>query len=264
MLTYPVIDPVALQIGPVAIRWYSLAYIIGIVGGWWLIGKMNKRANVMNKEQYDNLMTYGILGIILGGRLGYVLFYNLGHFLKHPGEILMVWQGGMSFHGGMLGSIAAIFIFARRNKIKFFSVMDMVAAVAPLGILLGRLANFINGELYGRITTSEFGMIFPHGGPLPRYPSQLMEASLEGLALFLILMFLYWKKECWKKPALVSGAFLIFYGCFRIISECFREPDVQLGYFFEAVTMGQILSIPMIIFGIYLVINAKRKNTGKN
>lgn len=264
MLEYPIIDPVALQVGPLAIRWYSLAYIIGIVGGWWLIGKMNKRANIMNKEQYDSLMTYGILGIILGGRLGYVIFYNLPHFLKHPDEILMVWQGGMSFHGGMLGAIFAMLIFARRNKIEFFKVMDMVAAVAPLGILFGRLANFINGELYGRVTTSEFGMVFPHGGALPRYPSQLFEAGLEGALLLAILLYVWWKKEGWKKPALVSGCFLIFYGLFRIICEHFREPDVQLGYFFEAVTMGQILSVPMTILGIYLVFNAKRKNTGKN
>ena len=269
MLTYPVIDPIALQIGPVlgltiAIRWYSLAYIIGIVGGWWLIGKMNKRAEVLTKSQYDDLMTYGILGIILGGRIGYVIFYNLGYFFHHPQEIFMVWLGGMSFHGGMLGCITAILIFARRNKIKFFRVMDMVAAVAPIGICLGRLANFINGELFGRVTTSDFGMIFPHGGPLPRYPSQLLEAGLEGLSLFLILMFLYWKRQAWKKPGVISGEFLVCYGAFRIISECFREPDVQLGYFFQSVTMGQILSLPMIACGIYIVINAKRKNHSAN
>ncbi len=265
MLEYPNIDPIALQLGPLAIRWYSLAYIIGIVGGWWLIGKMNKRANIMTKDQYDSLMTYGILGIILGGRLGYVLFYNFGHFLKNPHEILMVWQGGMSFHGGMLGTIAAIAIFTRRNNISFFKVMDMMAAVAPIGIFLGRLANFINGELYGRVTTSQFGMVFPHSGDgLARYPSQLLEAFLEGLLLFIILMFLYWKKEAWKKPAFISGAFLMFYGIGRIISECFREPDVQLGYFLEQVTMGQILSLPMVAYGLYLMINAKRKYTAKN
>lgn len=264
MLEYPVIDPVALQIGPVLIRWYSLAYIVGIVGGWLLIGRMNKRSAVLKKEQYDALMTYGILGIILGGRLGYVLFYNLPHFIQHPSEILMVWQGGMSFHGGMLGTIFAILLFSRIHKVEFFKLMDMMAAVAPIGILLGRLANFVNGELFGRVTDSPFGMVFPHGGPEPRYPSQLFEAATEGLLLFIVLTVLFWVCNSWKKPGLICGAFLLVYGLGRIFSEHFREPDVQIGYFAGGITMGQILSIPMIIYGLYLIFNAKRKYKQKS
>jgi phosphatidylglycerol:prolipoprotein diacylglycerol transferase len=260
MLEFPNINPIALELGPIIIRWYSLAYIAGIVGGWLLIGQMNKQTQLLNKKQYDSLMSYGILGIILGGRLGYVLFYNAPYFINHPSEILMVWQGGMSFHGGMLGVIFAIWLFSYIHKIKFFSIMDMVAAVVPIGLFFGRCANFINGELYGRVTNSPLGMVFPDGGPQLRYPSQLFEAGLEGIVLFCILTYLFWVKKSWKMPGLISGVFLLFYAASRIFIEQFREPDPQLGFFFGNITMGQILSIPMILLGLYLIFNAARKN----
>lgn len=260
MLKYPHIDPIALQVGPVAIRWYSLAYIAGILGGWLLIGKMNKRTKILSKEQYDSIMSWGIIGIILGGRIGYVLFYNFGYFLQHPSEILMVWQGGMSFHGGMLGLIIAMLWFSHIHKIKFLGLMDMVAATAPIGLFFGRVANFINGELYGRVTTSPLGMVFPDGGNLPRHASQLYEAALEGLLAFIILMLLFWVKQSWQKQGFISGIFLILYSLSRMFVECFREPDIQLGYFFEYITMGQILSLPMLLLGVYLVFNAKKTN----
>lgn len=262
MLKYPHIDPIAFKIGKFAIRWYSLAYIAGILGGWWCAGRMNLRAKFMDKRQYDAVISWIVVGIVLGGRLGYVIFYNAPYFLQHPVEIFYLWQGGMSFHGGMIGTVLAIFIFCRLNKIGFFPVMDVAACVSPIGLGFGRLANFINGELYGRPTppNSPFGMIFPNSDGLPRYPSQLLEASLEGVVLFIIMSALFWKFNKWKSPAFLSGVFLIFYAIFRIIVECFREPDEQLGYFFNYITMGQMLCVPMILLGFFLVIWSRRGN----
>ena len=261
MLTYPAIDPVALKIGPLAIKWYSLAYIVGILSGWWLAGKMNRRANFINQKQFDAILSWIVVGIVVGGRLGYVFFYKPLYYLAHPLEIFYLWQGGMSFHGGMIGTILAIYIFCRLNNLIFFRVMDIAACVAPIGLCLGRLANFINGELYGRPTDSSLAMVFPNSDGLPRHPSQLYEASMEGVLLFLILMLLFWQFNLWRKPKFLSGIFLICYGIFRIIAELFREPDAQLGYFFGFTTMGQILCIPMLILGIYLIIKAN-KNVG--
>ena len=258
MLNYPHINPVALQIGPLAIRWYSLAYIAGILGGWWYAGKMNLRAKFMNQQQFDAILSWIVGGIILGGRLGYVIFYKPGYYIEHPLEIFFLWQGGMSFHGGMTGTILAIYIFCRRNNLVFFRVMDVAACVSPIGLFFGRVANFVNGELYGRVTNSPIAMIFPNSDHQPRYPSQLIEASLEGILFFIILSSLFWLGNKWQKPSFLSGAFLICYASFRIIAELFREPDVQLGFLVGGLTMGQLLSIPMILLGLYLVITAKK------
>ena len=258
MLTYPKINPVAINLGPLAIRWYSLAYIAGILGGWWYAGKMNTRAKFMDRAQYDAVLSWIVGGIIVGGRLGYVLFYKPGYYIDHPLQIFFLWQGGMSFHGGMTGTIIAIYIFCRRNSLQFFRVMDVAACVSPIGLFFGRLANFVNGELYGRVTNSPIAMIFPNSDGQPRYPSQLIEASLEGILFFIILSSLFWIGNKWQKPGFLSGIFLICYASFRIISECFREPDVQLGYLFGGLTMGQILSTPMILLGLYLVYKANK------
>lgn len=257
MLQYPDISPIALQLGPVAIRWYSLAYILGILGGWWLAGKMNKRAQFMNQLQFDAILSWVVVGIVLGGRLGYVIFYKPIYYLQNPHEILYLWEGGMSFHGGMIGTVISILIFCRVHKLQFFRVMDIAACVSPVGLLLGRLANFVNGELYGRVTDSPIGMVFPHSRDgLPRHASQLYEAAMEGALLFVIMAVFFWGLSRWKKPMFLSGMFLICYGAFRIIAECFREPDAHLGFLFEHMTMGQLLSIPMILLGLFLVIKA--------
>ena len=259
MLTYPNINPVALQIGPVAIRWYSLAYIAGIVGGWFYIKKLNALTKVLSAKAYDEILTWGILGIILGGRLGYVMFYNPMHFLREPAEIFMLWQGGMSFHGGLLGTIISMLVFCQKYKIKYLQLMDMCAVVAPMGLFFGRIANFINGELYGNVTTSPLGMVFPTGGALPRHPSQLYEATLEGLVTFAIINIAFWKFGKWKYKGYLSGLFLLLYGIFRAFIELFRQPDAQIGYIEGLVTMGQILCIPMVVAGIYLICKSLRK-----
>jgi phosphatidylglycerol:prolipoprotein diacylglycerol transferase len=258
LLTYPHIDPVLLQIGPFAIRWYALAYLTGVLSGWWLLAKMNMRVEppILSKQAYDDIMAYAILGIILGGRLGYVLFYKPEHYFTHPLEIVMVWQGGMSFHGGLLGMITAMVIFSRKYKCAFLSLMDMLAVAAPIGLCLGRLANFINGELFGRITDSPLGMVFPTGGPFPRHPSQLYEASLEGIVLFIILVTIAFTTRALEKRGLLSGLFLIGYCAARSISEMFREPDSFIGYLPGGFTMGQLLSAPMLIIGAYLIIRS--------
>lgn len=260
MLDYPNIDPVALELGPLIIRWYSLAYIGGLLFGWFYISWMNKQTKTMDKEQYDSILTYLILGVIFGGRFGYVLFYKPAYFLSNPLEIFYVWEGGMSFHGGMLGVIAAIWLFCRKNNIKFFGVIDLVAAAAPIGLLLGRLANFINGELFGRATDSPLAMIFPTDPlQLPRHPSQLYQAAMEGLILFAILFLAFKYLKAWKFSGMMSGIFLIGYGSARSFAEIFREPDAHLGILFEYFTMGQLLSFPMIALGIYLTIQSKKK-----
>lgn len=257
LLQYPKIDPTLIEIGPIAIRWYSLSYIGGLLLGWWYIKYMNSQTKTMSAEQYDSVLTWIILGVVLGGRLGYVLFYKLGYFIENPLEIFAVWQGGMSFHGGVLGVIAATYLFTKRHKIQFFRLMDLIAVAAPIGLFLGRVANFINGELYGRATTAWVGMIFPTDPQqLNRHPSQLYEAVLEGLVLGLILFALF-KLRKWQKPAFLSGVFLIGYGTFRSIAELFREPDAHLGFIIEGITMGQILSLPMILLGIYLVFRSR-------
>jgi phosphatidylglycerol:prolipoprotein diacylglycerol transferase len=262
MLIYPHISPIALQIGPFAIRWYALAYLAGVVGGWFLVGKLNNKKSppVLSAQAYDDIMVWAVLGIILGGRIGYVLFYKPDYYLDYPLEALMVWHGGMSFHGGLLGMITAMFLFGRKHKIRFFDLMDLLAVAAPIGLCLGRLANFVNGELYGRVTDSPLGMIFPGSDGLPRHPSQLYEAGLEGILLFIILLFIAVRTNALQKTGLLSGLFLIGYALARMTAELFREPDSFIHFLPDYITMGQLLSIPMLLFGAYLVYAAQRSD----
>jgi phosphatidylglycerol:prolipoprotein diacylglycerol transferase len=254
MLTYPQIDPVLLTIGPLVIRWYSLAYIGGIVLGAWYIQWLNKKTPVLAAlKPFDDLMFWAIIGIIVGGRLGYVFFYYPDYFLSHPAEIIQIWQGGMSFHGGLVGFALAVLGFCKKNHYPFFSVMDLCAAAAPIGIFFGRMANFINGELYGRTTTFAFGMIFPNGGPLPRHPSQLYEAVLEGIATFLILFVLAHFFNFRRHVGALTGSFLCCYSLSRIYIEQFREPDEEIGFIIGHITMGQLLSLPMLAVGLGLL-----------
>ena len=255
--SFPDIGPVALQLGPFAVRWYALAYIVGLLLSWWILKRLVARKQaVFTAAQLDQLLNLSLFGIILGGRLGYVLFYNPSYYLSHPIEIVMIWTGGMSFHGGLLGVMGAIILTARRHKIDLLRLGDHVALVAPIGLFLGRLANFINGELYGRITSHPVGIIFPNGGPLPRHPSQLYEAGLEGALLGLVLVWLYRRGAMAHKGRLV-GVFLAGYGLSRALVEMVREPDAHIGFLFSqfglGITMGQMLSLPMIAAGLWLI-----------
>lgn len=262
MLTYPHIDPVIFSVGPLMIRWYSLAYIAGILLGGLYINRLNRIPPVLkNFKPLDDLAFFAILGIILGGRLGYVLFYASDYYLAHPTDILKLWEGGMSFHGGLIGCSLALFYFARKHHYPFLAVMDLVSTATPIGLFFGRLANFINGELYGRITNAPVGMIFPHGGDLPRHPSQLYEAMLEGVVTFFILFFLIRYTRIRHATGALTGSFLCCYALSRMIVEYFREPDVQLGFFFGIFTMGQLLCIPMLLLGLYLLRTAYHGQT---
>jgi phosphatidylglycerol:prolipoprotein diacylglycerol transferase len=264
MLIFPQIDPVIVHIGPLSIRWYALAYVAGVFGGWWLLKKFNTRQNgevLLAEKPLDDIIVYSILGIILGGRLGYVLFYNLPLYLDHPLEALKVWQGGMSFHGGLLGMIGAMILLARRYKIPFLELMDRCAIVAPIGLCFGRLANFINGELWGRASDVPWAMAFPTGGNIARHPSQLYEAATEGLLLFLILFTLALRTRILDKVGALSGLFLIGYAAARMFCEHFREPDAQIGFLWDGFTMGQLLSLPLMLGGMYLVYSACRSKT---
>lgn len=255
----PAFDPVAFSLGPLVVRWYALAYIGGILFGWWYIRFLDRKGwKLLTREHADDLVFHVVLGIILGGRLGYVLFYNLAYFMEHPSHVFRVWEGGMSFHGGMIGFILAVLLYCRRRGLPFFGVMDVLAAAAPVGICLGRLANFVNGELFGRPTEVPWAMVFPAGGPLPRHPSQLYEAALEGLLLFLVLMFVY-HRPWGRRFGLCSGLFLLGYALGRTFVEFFREPDAQLGFLLGGLTMGQLLSLPMALLGLWLIIRSRRQ-----
>lgn len=264
-LQFPAFDPIALQIGPLALRWYALAYIAGLVGGWQLMKRLARTLTADGRvkvtgEQVDDLLTWVTLGVILGGRLGYVLFYKPSFYLANPSEILQVWQGGMAFHGGLLGVIVAMLLFARRHKLPFLALGDMVATVVPLGLLFGRLANFINGELWGRPSDVAWAMVFPHGGPLPRHPSQLYEAVLEGLVLLVVLLVLFYTRPVLRnRHGALGGIFLIGYGAARFTVEFFREPDAFLGLLWAGASMGQLLSLPMIAIGVALLVWALRR-----
>ncbi|PSB86787.1 prolipoprotein diacylglyceryl transferase [Photobacterium damselae subsp. damselae] len=256
-LTFPQIDPVLVQIGPLAIRWYGLMYLIGFAFAMWLA---NRRADQpgsgWTKDQVSDLLFAGSLGVVIGGRIGYVLFYNFDLFLANPLYLFKVWTGGMSFHGGLLGVITAMFWYGHKNGRTFFSIADFIAPLVPFGLGMGRLGNFINGELWGRVTDVPWAMIFPTGGPLPRHPSQLYEFLLEGVVLFIILN-LFIRKP--RPTGAVSGLFLLCYGSFRFFVEFFRQPDAQLGFFDGWLTMGQILSTPMILLGAAILIWAYKK-----
>ncbi len=258
-------DPVLIDLGFFQIRWYSIAYILGILIGWIYANRIikstsNNRYNFkqVTTEQFDDLIIYLIIGIILGGRLGYVIFYNLDYYSQNLLEIFSIWQGGMSFHGGLLGVIVSSFIFSKKKQINFFKFSDIISCAAPFGILLGRIANFINGELYGKITTLSWGVIFPNGGNLPRHPSQLYEAALEGIFLFLIINYLALKKKFLYRTGYISGIFLILYSILRIFSEIFREPDIHLGLVLNYFSMGTLLSLITIIFGLFIFLFIKK------
>ena len=251
-------DPVAIQIFSVEIRWYSLSYIFGILLGWLYCKKiLIKDKNI--SQLFDDLIAYIIIGIILGGRLGYVLFYNFKHYLDNPIEILMIWNGGMSFHGGLIGVILLTIFYAKKNNLNKFIFLDLISASAPIGIFLGRISNFINSELYGKQTDVFWSVIFPKIDDVGRHPSQLYEALLEGIVLFVIL-FLLTKKNYLIRPGLISAFFLIFYSIFRFIVEFFRVPDEQLGFLYLNLTMGQIISLIFIVFGFYLYSIKKNEN----
>jgi phosphatidylglycerol:prolipoprotein diacylglycerol transferase len=243
-------DPIAFQIMSFEIRWYSLAYILGIVVGWILCKKIFIKNSDIS-EKFDDYITYLIIGVILGGRLGYIIFYNFSYYLDNIFDIFKIWQGGMSFHGGLLGVIASSYIFAKKNNQNPFLYLDQVSLVAPIGIFFGRLANFINSELYGTVTDMPWSVIFVEVDNLSRHPSQLYEAILEGIILFLILIY-FMNKGFLKKPGLISGLFLIFYSLFRFFVEFFRVPDEQIGYLFLNLTMGQIISLVFASVGITL------------
>lgn len=261
VIAFPVIDPIAIEIGPIAIRWYALAYIAGIVIAWQLVRAHAAMAPpAATRTQVDDFVTWATLGVILGGRLGYVLFYRPGHYLAHPLEALMVWQGGMSFHGGMLGVIIAIVVWSRKNGIDMLGFGDRVATVTPIGLFLGRCANFINGELYGRPWDGPWAMVFPTDpAGLPRHPSQLYQAALEGLVLFAILATLAARPEARARRGLLAGVFLAGYAVARSVGETFRQPDSFLGFLAFGATMGQLLSLPMLAAGLWLIATSGRR-----
>lgn len=259
-IPFPMIDPVLVEIGPFAIRWYALAYIAGIVLGWRLARHLVQRTPpVATAEQVDDYVTWVTLGIILGGRLGYVLFYRPGYYITAPWEALAVWHGGMSFHGGALGVIIATWLFCRRYTLDWVAFADRIVCVVPIGLFFGRLANFINGELWGRVAPNvPWAMVFPTGGPEPRHPSQLYQAGLEGIALFTLLMLLARSAKLRARRGYLSGVFLAGYGVARTIGEVFRQPDAHLGFLFAGATMGQLLSVPMVVVGAWLMLRSRR------
>ena len=251
-------DPVAIQIFSIEIRWYSLAYIFGILIGWLYCKKILIKDKNISKL-FDDLISYLIIGIILGGRLGYVIFYNLEYFLSNPIEILMIWHGGMSFHGGLLGVLASTIIYAKKHNVNKFIFLDLIAGSAPIGIFLGRIANFVNSELYGRETNILWSVTFTKIDNITRHPSQIYEALLEGVILFFILFF-FIKKNYLLKPGLISSLFLIFYSLFRFLVEFFRVPDEQVGFIYLNLTIGQIISLIFLSFGFYLFFIKKNEN----
>ncbi|HEY5210382.1 MAG TPA: prolipoprotein diacylglyceryl transferase [Stellaceae bacterium] len=264
VIPYPAIDPVLVSIGPFAVRWYALAYIVALLLGWRYCNGLARRweargTPVAGPREFDDFLVWATIGVVLGGRIGYVLFYNFAYYLHNPAQALEVWHGGMSFHGGAGGVCVAIVLFCRRRHLLLLRFADLIACAVPIGLFLGRIANFINGELWGRPTDVAWAMVFPTGGPVPRHPSQLYEAALEGLVLFLILFFAQRSDRVRARPGTITGVFLVGYGAFRIFAEFFREPDQQLGFLWGGATMGQILSVPLVIAGLFLVWYARRR-----
>jgi len=250
-MNYPQIDPIALSIGPLHIHWYGLMYLFGFLFVW-LLGLYRVNKTDWTRQQLEDLLFYGAVGVIIGGRVGYAIFYDFQANLDNPLNIFKIWQGGMSFHGGLLGVLAAFAWFGKKTGKSFFEISDFIAPMVPIGLMFGRIGNFINGELWGKVTDVPWAMVFPGAGPLPRHPSQLYEAALEGVLLFIIL---WWFSSKPRPKAAVSGLFLLGYGFFRFLVEFVRIPDAQYGYLaFDWLTMGQILCLPMIIFGIILMI----------
>ncbi len=259
-IPFPALDPVALQIGPVAIRWYALAYMAGLLIGWrYMRAVASWPPRVLEAKAVDDFLLWATFAIILGGRLGYVLFYQPIHFLQNPEDIVAVWKGGMSFHGGLLGMVLAIVLYARRQRVPMLALGDRVACVVPIGLFFGRIANFINGELFGRPADLPWAIVFPGGGPLPRHPSQLYEAGLEGIVLFLILWLASRSQAVRARYGLLTGLFLCGYAVFRSTAELFREPDAHIGFLAGGVTMGQLLSLPLLLAGLFLIAQARPK-----
>jgi phosphatidylglycerol---prolipoprotein diacylglyceryl transferase len=260
---FPMIDPIALEIGPIVIRWYALAYVAGLLGGWWLANRLVRTPALWGRQPpltsagVDDMLFYTALGVIIGGRLGYVLFYNPGYYAQNPVEALMPWHGGMSFHGGLVGAGLALWFLARRQGTALLPVFDIAAAVVPLGLFFGRAANFINGELWGRVSDVPWAMVFPDAGPEPRHPSQLYQAALEGVLLFVVVMLVV-RAGGLKRPGLVTGTFLTGYAVARLVGEQFRQPDPQLGFLAGGLTMGMLLSVPMLAAGLWLLLRARR------
>ncbi|MFD0916382.1 prolipoprotein diacylglyceryl transferase [Pseudahrensia aquimaris] len=267
-IVFPAIDPVALQIGPLSVHWYGIGYVVSILLGWWFARLLVSTPRLwpeggapFGKEDLDDFLTWAVIGIIAGGRLGYVLFYNLGYYLSNPLQIPAVWDGGMSFHGGALGTIVAMMLFARSRGFTAFSLLDVIATASCFGMFLVRIANFINSELWGRTTDVAWGVIFPNGGPEPRHPSQLYESFLEGAVLFAVLNLLIWKYGKLKSPGFIGGAWVLGYGVARIIVEFFRQPDAHLGYLAgDWLTMGMVLSIPMLLIGVWGMATASQRS----
>ena len=260
------LNPVLINFGVFEVRWYSLAYIFGILAGWWIAKKIidfKIQNNTINFDSkiFDDLISYVIISIIVGGRLGYIIFYNLSYYLNNPLDVLKIWQGGMSFHGGLIGIILGTYLFSKKMKVNSFFFLDIIASVAPIGIFFGRIANFINGELYGKPTDLFWSVIFPEIDKIPRHPSQLYEAALEGVVLFLILIKLIYKKSI--KTGEVAAMFMILYGLFRVVSEQFREPDTHIGYLFNLFSMGSILSFFMILTGLFILRKARNNEFTK-
>jgi phosphatidylglycerol---prolipoprotein diacylglyceryl transferase len=262
-MTFPLVDPIAFSIGPFAVRWYALAYIAGLFGGLWLARRLAAGDGLWggirrpSAVELDDLLLWATLGVVIGGRLAYVIFYNPLYFLSHPLEIPAIWTGGMSFHGGLAGAGIAVFLFARAKGLPALSLFDLCCTVAPLGLMLGRIANFINGELWGRVTDVSWGVVFPHAGPVARHPSQLYEAATEGLLLFVVLLLLA-RSGGFRRPGLATGVFAAGYALARIGCEFFREPDAQLGFLVGGFgTMGMLLSLPMLALGLVLMQRAR-------
>ncbi len=249
----PEFNSFAVQFGGFGIRWYALAYIVGLLAGWYLLRREASHiGSPLSHETVDILLNYVLFGVIVGGRLGYILFYNSAYYLAHPLAMLRIWEGGMAFHGALLGVSVAVLIMAKRHHVPFFVLTDRIALVVPIGLFFGRLSNFINGELYGRVTALPWAMIFPNSDGQPRHPSQLYEAGLEGLLLGVIMLML-WRRGWLQQHGRITGVFLASYGVARSMIEFVREPDAQIGLLLDIVSMGQLLSVPMIIFGVYLI-----------
>nr|WP_205412874.1 prolipoprotein diacylglyceryl transferase [Neorhizobium tomejilense] len=266
LMPFPNIDPVAFSIGPLAVHWYGLAYVAGILLGWFYARRLAANGSLwkdgqspITAVQLDDFLVWVAAGIVLGGRIGYILFYDMGAVAANPVRAIEIWNGGMSFHGGFIGATIAMIIFARRNTIPVWSMFDTVAAVVPFGLLFGRIANFINGELWGRLSSAPWAVVFPTGGPFSRHPSQLYEAGLEGIVLVLVLALLIFRFKALKIPGTIAGTFVVGYALCRIFVEFFREPDAQLGYLLGTnwLTMGMVLSLPMIAAGVWAILRAR-------
>lgn len=264
IMPYPEIDPIAFSVGPVDVHWYGIAYVVGIMLGWFYARRLIETPRLwageapMSRVQLDDFLVWAAVGIILGGRIGYILFYDFPNVAAEPLRAIQIWNGGMSFHGGFAGTTLAMLLFARRHRIPVWSLFDIVAAVVPIGLFFGRIANFVNGELWGRLSDAPWAVVFPQAGPFARHPSQLYEAGLEGIVLLAVLALAIWRFGALRRPGLVTGLFVCGYALSRITVEFFREPDAQLGYLYGGwLTMGMLLSLPMLAVGVWAIVRAR-------